>query len=198
MLPTPVTVLIATLNHLLYGNDWARQRLASYAGKQALINLSTFQFGFVITDKGDIGPVIEPLPDVTIHMPADSPVRLLEGFEHLMGAARVEGNAEFATELSFVFRNLRWDAAEDLSRIFGDIAAQRMVHSAHQFIAWQKQIAGNLLENINEYLAFENHTLITRTEFMAFSSDLSQLENRLSRLELRAGQSMPSRQRRLL
>lgn len=196
MLPSPATVLIASLNHLLQGNHWARQRLAPYAGRQAMIGIPPLQIGFIVTQTGDVAEVGDPQPDVTITMPANSPLRLLDGFDRLMGAARVEGNAEFATELSFVFRHLRWDAAEDLSQIFGDIAAQRIVNTAHGFLAWQKQATANVLKNLGEYLTFENQSLITQAEFEAFSNGISQLETSLSRLELRA--DMPSYQRRLL
>lgn len=196
MLPSPASVLIASLNHLLQGNHWARQRLAPYAGRQALIGMPPFQIGFVVTSAGNVDWVADPQSDVTITLPADSPFRLLDGFERLMGGARVEGNAEFATELSFVFRHLRWDAEEDLAQIFGDVAAQRIINTAHGFLAWQKQAAANVLKNLGEYLAFENHTLITQAEFEAFSNGISQLETSLSRLELRADK--PSYQRRLL
>ena len=173
------------LNHLLRGNDWARHRLAPYAGRQASVSMPPFQLGFVVTSEGTVDPIAEPIPDVTISLPADSPMRLLDGFERLIGAARVEGNAEFATELSFVFRNLRWDAAKDLSQVFGDVAAQRIVAAAQGVFSWQKQVTGNLLGNLHDYLAFENHALITHAEFKAFSSDIAQLDSNLSRLELR-------------
>jgi ubiquinone biosynthesis protein UbiJ len=188
MLPQPATALIAALNHLLQGNDWARKRLAPYAGRQALIGMPPFQIGFIVTSAGDVALVTEPVtPDVTITMPADSPFRLLDGFERLMGAARVEGNAEFATELSFVFRNLRWDAAEDLSRVFGDVAAQRMVQLAMGAVKWQRQAASNLADNVIEYLTMENAWLVPRHEFAQFRADLTQLDMTLSRLETRLG-----------
>ena len=43
---------------------------------------------------------------------------------------RIDGEAEFANVLSTLLRNVRWDAAEDLSRVFGDVLAQRMVSGA--------------------------------------------------------------------
>lgn len=199
MLSSPATVLIAALNHLLRGNIWARQRLAPYAGRQALICIPPFQIGFVVTNAGGVDWVTDPRPDVTITLPADSPFRLLDGLDPLMGAACVEGNAEFATELSFVFRHLRWDTAEDLAQVFGDVAAQRIINTAHGFLDWQKQAAANLLGNFNEYVAFENQVLVTHAEFEAFSNGISLLANNLSRLELRVARrdDMPSRQRRL-
>jgi ubiquinone biosynthesis protein UbiJ len=183
MLPHPATALIAALNHLLQGNDWARKRLAPYAGRQALIGMPPWQIGFVVTDTGGVDQVIDPLPDVTISMPADAPFRLLEGLDRLMSTARVEGNAEFATELSFVFRNLRWDAAEDLSRIFGDVAAQRMVQAATGAVHWQRQAARHLADNVIEYLTMENAWLLPRHEFDQFQAELTQLDATLSRLE---------------
>ncbi|GAB1395113.1 SCP2 sterol-binding domain-containing protein [Rhodocyclaceae bacterium] len=200
MLPHPATAILAALNHLLQGNDWARQRLAPYAGRQALIEMPPFQVGFVVTEAGSVVQMANSVtPDVTITMPADSPFRLLDGFERLIGAARVDGNAEFATELSFVFRNLRWDAAEDLSQIFGDVAAQRIVQATHGFFRLQKQAASNFYENVSEYLAYENKTLLTRREFESFSASLSQLDTFLSSIEQRISQvgESPSDQRRL-
>ncbi|MDP1525501.1 MAG: hypothetical protein Q8M20_06810 [Rhodocyclaceae bacterium] len=192
MLPHPATALIAALNHLLQGNDWARKRLAPYAGRQALIGMPPFQIGFIVTSAGDVELVVEPVtPDVTITMPADSPFRLLDGFDRLMGAARVEGNAEFATELSFVFRNLRWDAAEDLSKVFGDVAAQRMVQLATGAVDWQRQAASNLADNVSEYLTMENDWLVPRHEFDQFRTDLTQLDTALCRLEARLGRCQP-------
>ncbi len=186
MLPHPATALIATLNHLLQGNDWARQRLAPYAGREAVIGMPPLQIGFVVTSAGGAARVAEPAtPDVTITLPADSPFRLLDGFERLMGGARVEGNAEFATELSFVFRNLRWDATEDLAQVFGDVAAQRMVQVATGAAKWQRQAASHLADNVIEYLTMESAWLVPWQEFEQFRADLAQLDTALSSLEMR-------------
>lgn len=186
MLPHPATALIAALNHVLQGNDWARQRLAPYAGRQAVIGMPPLQIGFVVTNAGGVELLAEPAtPDVTITLPADSPFRLLDGFDRMMGTARVEGNAEFATELSFVFRNLRWDAAEDLARIFGDVAAQRMVLFATGAAGWQRQAASHLADNVIEYLTTESAWLAPRHEFESFRADLAQLDTALSQLERR-------------
>ncbi len=199
MLPSPAMALIAALNHLLQSNDWARLRLAYYAGRQALVSMPPFHIGFVVTSEGSVELVTDPIPDVTITMPTDTPFRFPVSFDRLMGGAIVEGNAELATELSFVFRHLRWDATEDLSRIFGDIAAQRIMQLATGAVSWQQQATSNFFGNLNEYLAFERQILLSRAEFEIFSFDLSQLENSLSRLEQRANRfgNMPSRQHRL-
>lgn len=179
--------LIAGLNHLLRGANWARTRLGPFAGRRASIGIPSLQVTFAIGADG----LFEPAPadaaaDVTICLPADTPFLLPQGLEQAMAGARVEGNAEFATELSFVFRHLRWDAEEDLSRIVGDIAAHRMVRGAQRLAARQKQAAANFAGNLAEYLKYENSQLVTRQEFARFRETLALLNADLARLEMRS------------
>lgn len=185
---------LATFNHLLEGANWARARLAPFAGRRARIELPPFSFDFEIGAEGYVQPhpdsaTADVATDVTIALPANAPFLLPQGLDKLMAGASVSGNAEFATELSFVFRNLRWDAAEDLSKLVGDIAAQRLVQGASRFLAWQKQAATHLAENLADYLVQENPLLIATDEFATlrdgiarFNVDLSRIENRLTLL----------------
>jgi ubiquinone biosynthesis protein UbiJ len=180
-------ITLAALNHLLGGANWARERLQPFAGRQARMELPPFAFGFAVDAEGWLQESLGPAtPDVTICLPAGTPFLLLQGLDKIMAGAQVSGNAEFATALSFVFRNLRWDAEEDLSKLVGDIAAHRLVQGASRFIAWQQQAARNLSENLAEYLIHENPRLVATTEFSVFRDDISHLNTKLARLEGRA------------
>lgn len=180
------TAFLAGLNHLLDGAGWARDRLAPFAGRQARIDMPPFSAAFVVTAAGRCAAVgEETAPDVIVHLPADAPLRLLQGIDRVMAGVRVEGNAEFATELSFVFRNLRWDAEEDLSRLFGDIAAHRMVQGAGRMASWQREAALNLSANLAEYLTLENPLLVSRREFDEYREGVARLNSDLIRLEAR-------------
>lgn len=179
--------LLAALNHLLQGAEWARTRLAPYAGRHACFDMPPFRFGFVINAEGLCeAQTDETAPDVTIHLPADTPLRLLHGLDRAMAGARVDGNAEFATELSSILRNLRWDAEEDLSRVFGDIAAHRMVRGVGRLAALQGETSRRLAENVAEYLVHEQGLLIGKAEFSFFRDDLLRLNDALARLETRS------------
>lgn len=178
---------LAGLNHLLQGANWARTRLAPYAGRRAAIVMPPVRLGFAIDAEGCCASVPDDTaPDVTIHLPADSPLRLLQGVDKVMAGAHVEGNAEFATELSFVFRNLRWDAEEDVAKVFGDVAAHRLVTSAQQFAAWHRRATTNFAENLAEYLTYENPLLVTTRDFTAFRDALTKLNTDLTQLEARS------------
>lgn len=179
-------LFLAALNHLLAAAGWATARLRPFAGRQARIEMLPFVFAFEIDVDGRVraNPDIES-SDVVVRLPADAPFLLPQGLAKIMAGASVEGNAEFATELSFVFRNLRWDAEEDLAKLFGDIAARRLVQGASGFLGWQKQAAANLSANLAEYLGREQSLLVTRDEFAAFREELVRLNAALLQMERR-------------
>lgn len=179
------SVLIATLNHLLQGADWARNRLRPFIGRAVRFDVPPLQValqldvdGYFIAHEGE-------LTDVVIRLPADTPVLLMHGLDRVMASAHVEGNAEFATELSFVLRHLRWDAEEDISRVLGDILAHRLIQGFHQLASWQRQAAANLQGNIAEYLVHENPIVVSRTEFARFHDEIGSLTGDLDRIEAR-------------
>ncbi len=178
--------LIAGLNHLLASANWARGRLRPFAGRHARFDIPPFELAFVVSVEGnlDSGPD-SGSPDVTILLPANAAFLLPQGLDKIISLARVEGNAEFATELSFVFRNLRWDAEEDLSRLFGDIAARRLILVAGKLDAWKRNAVARLTANLAEYLVHERTLLIADPEFDLFRTEVASMASDLARIDKR-------------
>lgn len=179
--------VLGALNHVLAQSPWASARLRPHAGRRARFELAPWSVAFAITADGLVDGVAnegEPF-DVTIRLPADTPALALQGMDKAMGAAQVEGNAEFATELSFVLKNLRWDAEEDLSRVFGDAAAHRLALGMTAFARWHRDAARNLAENLAEYFADERAYLVRPRDLAAMKADVADLAGRLDRLESR-------------
>lgn len=178
--------LLAALNHLLAGANWARARLVPFAGRRARFDLPLFALAFEIAPDGLVGPDAGAgAADVVIRLPADMLFLLPQGIDRVMAQANFVGNAEFATELSFVFRNLRWDAEEDLARLVGDIAAHRIVTGATHFVAWQQQAATHCAQNLGEYLSIETPVLAPRKELLALRDDIARLDADLTSVESR-------------
>lgn len=182
-LPAP---LLAAINHLLGQASWAREKLAPFAGHSAQIKLPPFEAAFLI---GGDGLILPPAADaeleVSIALPAATPLLALQGKDAVMRAARIEGSAEFAQALGFVIRNLRWDAEEDLSRLVGDIAAHRIVKGAGEFAAWQQQAAQNFAANLAEYFTEEQPLIARQADVVTFSAEIDRLRDDAARLEKR-------------
>lgn len=178
-------LILGALNHLLGQADWARRQLSAFAGRQARFEMPPWHLAFAVSSDGLFEAVGEGDIDVTVVLPADTPLIALQGIDRAMAGAHVTGNAEFATALSFVLKNLRWDAEEDLSRVVGDIAAHRLVGGATQLLTWQREAARNVVENLAEYLGEESALLVPTRELARFREDLADFTTRIDRLEAR-------------
>lgn len=179
---------VSALNHLLAGETWARERLRGFAGQHARLAGGPLKLDLVVDGEGYFRRqegAAQEAPAVTIELPADAPVRFLLDRSSVFAAARLSGTADFAEALAFVFRNLRWDVEEDLSRLVGDIAARRLVRTGEAFFAWQKQAGGNLAANAAEYLSEESGVLVPKRESARFSQDLAALRQEMDSLERR-------------
>jgi ubiquinone biosynthesis accessory factor UbiJ len=178
-------LILGALNHLLGQAEWARRQLQSFAGRQARFDMPPWQLAFSISADGLFEPVGEGEIDVTVALPAETPLLALQGIDRAMAGAHVTGNAEFATALSFVLKNLRWDAEEDLSKLVGDIAAHRIVGVSSRLTSWSQDASRNAVENIAEYLGEESRLLVPRSELAKFRDDLADLAARIDKLAAR-------------
>lgn len=182
-LPAP---LQAAINHLLGQASWARDKLAAFAGHSAQIKLPPFEAAFLIAPDGTIAA---PAPDaeleVSISLPATTPLLALQGKDAVMRAARIEGSAEFAEALGFVIRNLRWDAEEDLSKMLGDVAAHRLVKGSRELAARQQKAAQNFAANLAEYFTEEQPLIARQADIATFFADIDRLRDDVARLEKR-------------
>lgn len=181
-------VLLAGLNHVLGQSAWARDRLRPFAGRIARFSVPPLELALAVGADGYFADAGEDAAaDVNIALPADVALLMAQdGLRGVMQAARVEGGAEFATELAFVLKNLRWDAEEDLSRVVGDVLAHRIVAGIGTLAAWQRQAARNLADNLAEYATEENRMVVDRREHTMFADELAEFVESLDRLEARA------------
>ena len=178
-------LILGALNHLLEQAAWARRQLSGFAGRRARFEMPPWKLAFRVDEQGRLAPADDQAVDVTVVLPAGTPLVALQGMDRAMAAAHVTGNAEFATALSFVLKNLRWDVEEDLSKLVGDITAHRLVQGANRFVAWQQQAAIRLAENMAEYLTLENPLLVPRVELLALRDEIARLEAALGNAENR-------------
>jgi len=182
------SVFLSATNHLLSQSGWARQRLQPHAGRTARLALAPLgEIDFCIAADGQFAEWAgEGEPEVTLRFAlAELPQLLANGLGSAMRHVRIEGNAEFAEALGFVFRHLRWDAEEDLSRLFGDIAAHRIVGSGRKVLNEGKRSMERAGGSLAEYLTEEAPVLTHRAFLPPFTQELITLRDDLARLEKR-------------
>ena len=175
------------LNHLLSQNSWALPRLARYAGKTMRFNIAPLSFAYTILQDGLLAnaePATTTADTLCIIPPSLLP-RLALHDESAPGEVRSEGDASLLAEIFFLSRHLRWDAAEDLSHVTGDIAAERIVQTLQA--AHQQLRDGSLNFSLAaaEYWTEERPLLAKPQQAATFMQQVDILRDDVARLEQR-------------
>ena len=187
---------VATINHLLAQEAWARDTLMRHAGKTACIDTGHLRLcmrvardGMLETAGGD------DVPSVTIHVKLSDLPLILQNSERAFSYVRIDGDAEFANTISQLSKGLRWDAEHDLERVIGPIGAARLVGGARGAAGAATAAGRRLAENVAEFLLEERRVLVRPSRVDAFADDVSRLRDdversakRIARLEQKLAQ----------
>ena len=185
---------VPALNHLLTQNNWALQRLARFAGKTARFDIAPFSFAYTILADGLLRSADGNTDADALCVIAPSLLpRLLLKDEKAHTEIHSEGNAELLTEIFFLSRNLRWDVAEDLSSVTGDIAAERIVQTVQSTRQQVREAAINLSQAAAEYLTEERPLLSKAPQVSQFIQRVDTLRDDVARLEQRINRLLPTR-----
>ena len=178
---------IAGINHVLTQHEWARQRLAPFAGQVVELRLPPLpELRFAIRDDGLLKSAdrhVAPALSVLIK-PAAVPM-LLAHDERALHDLEFSGSAELAQVLQQLFRNLQWDVEADLSRVFGDVLAHRMANAGRELFAWQREASLRIGQNLAEYWTEEQPLIARHSDLTAFNAGVDALRDDVERLEKR-------------
>lgn len=184
---SPLDVLAgAPLNHLLRASSWARESLQPHAGKTVCLRCPPFSVNLKIVDSGEVAPAAAGInPDATLSVSPGLLLRIAAQDETAWRDIAIEGDTALAGAVHHLWRHLRWDAEEDLSRLFGDIAAHRMASSAQTMANWAKMSGENLVRSMSEYWTEEQPAVAAAGDLSRFAADVDALRDDLARLEKR-------------
>jgi ubiquinone biosynthesis accessory factor UbiJ len=168
--PAKATSAVAfcfVLNQLLERERWARERIARFAGEAAELRLPL-------------------LPSVRVHVAPNG--RVAPGGPEptvVVTLSGISGSGAFADELRYLARHLRPDVEEELSRVVGDVAAQRIGDGARALARWQRDAAARAGEALVDYVVDERRLVVRRTELGELAADIARLASALASLEQR-------------
>jgi ubiquinone biosynthesis protein UbiJ len=178
------------INHLLAQETWAANKLQKHAGKTACIDIEILQLTVKVACDGLLQAVdVKPeqgqtaLPfDVKLKIkPSDLPL-IAQNRERAVSYVKIEGDADFANTISQLSQDLRWEAEEDLSKLFGDVVAVRMVSTGKGLLKSVQDAHQSLQENLAEYFLEENPMLVRPIAVRAFGEQVSKIRDDVERL----------------
>jgi len=191
------------LNHLLMQNSWAMRKLAPFAGKTARFDIAPFSFAYTILADGsvlatdvsasaDTTCLIAPslLPRLALRgtrarnsLSAEADAKLSD--EAAYAEIRHEGDSALYAEIVALMRELRWDMAEDLSRVTGDIAAERITQAVQNTQQQLRDAATNLSQAAAEYWTEERPLVAKPQQVEEFKHQVESLRDEVEKLTQR-------------
>jgi ubiquinone biosynthesis protein UbiJ len=191
---------VATINHLLAQEAWARDTLTRHAGKTACIDTGHLQLRMRVARDGMLEAAdADETPAVTIHVKLSDLPLILQNRDRAFSYVRIDGDAEFANTISQLSQGLRWDVDHDLERLFGPIAANRLAGGARSAASGAVNAGRRLAENVAEFLLEERRVLVRLASVESHAGDVNRLRDdveraakRIAKLEQKLAQ-MPAR-----
>lgn len=181
-----MTPAVAAINHLLAQEAWARESLALHAGKEACIDTGHLQLRVRVARDGMLETsTSDEAANVTIHVKLSDLPLIAQNRDRAFSYVRIEGDAEFANTISQLSKGLRWEAAHDLERLFGPLAANRLAGGAKSAFDTMAATGRRLAENVAEYLLEERPVLVRPALVDELAGDVTRLRDDAERLEKR-------------
>ena len=177
-------IRLAAFNHLLNQHPAVRADLALHAGRRIAIILPPLDVSGVVTEEGWLA-ASEGEAEATLRLKHGVAVSQLTGNAPDLSDVVLEGDAELAANVGRIVRQLKWDATEDLSRVVGDVAAQRVQGFVRGLFGIKGEIGSRLLESWVEHLREETPLLAKRQQVEVFIADVDALRDDVARLEKR-------------
>jgi ubiquinone biosynthesis protein UbiJ len=182
-LPHPAA---AAVNHVLRGAPLAMERLRRYAGRTAEFRVGPMRFALTVQTTGEVLPAVAGAPrELTVRISPFLLPRLALKEDDAYREIGMEGDMEFAQEISHLARNLGWDVEEDLSRVVGDIAAHRMVSAGKAAAHWGREAALRTAQGAAEYWTEESPLIASRVKVETFLAGVAEFRDAVERLEKR-------------
>jgi ubiquinone biosynthesis accessory factor UbiJ len=141
------------VNHLLAAEPVATERLRKHAGRCMVLHFDGWPSilpplpttAFRVTPAGLIewcGNDMPAEPDLRVSVDASNPaLAMAQAFTGTRPRVEVSGDAAFATDLNWLFDNLRWDMQDDLARVVGEAPAREISRLAGGVAAGLKEAA---------------------------------------------------------
>jgi len=186
IVPGSATLAARAINRLTAATPLARSRLARYAGKTAAFRVGPLPVALTVQTTGEVLPAVEGAAhDLEVRISPFLLPRLAAHDESAYRDVETSGDIEFAGEVAFLAKHLKWDVEEDLSHLIGDAAAHGLVTAARDAAAWGKDASQRLAAGAAEYWTEEDPLIASRVKVEDFMAGVSELRDAVERLDKR-------------
>ena len=174
------------LQHICNQNQWSKPYLVPFAGKTIAFDFVLTKANIIILEDGSLAIGGDThAPEASIYAPPSLVLRMMAGDEAAKMQFKVEGDTHLAAEFSKVLQNMRWDVEEDLSKITGDIAANKIGDASKKMFTTAKKQVRDTADMLSEYWQEEKNILAKKRHVEQFNAEVDALKSDVARFEKR-------------
>lgn len=178
--------LTKLLMHLQAQNTWASPLLMPFAGQSITFKLLFLNQTLVVLENGYFAMSGNTaVSDATVVLTPTTLLRLLTKDDAAKVNINITGNTQLASTMANIFSNMRWDYADDLSKVIGDIPAEKISQATQSSIQTIKQSTQNASDMVTEYLHEESMVIAKGRHVDQFNREVDRLQEDVARLEKR-------------
>lgn len=179
-----MTALIHIINHLIQQNPQQRSHLAEFAGRSLSISVAGFLISGRIGESGFL-EADSSAPDARITLHNSALQKLMQGQQPGVGDISIDGDLILGMSLLPILSELRYEAREDLKRIFGGVAAEAIAGQAADIGRTFKQIGLSIAEQISDFSREHESPVIDHATLSAWMEEVDRLRDDVARLNAR-------------
>lgn len=179
---------IGLANRVLEREDWARERLAAYAGRTLRLVCGPIASTLAIAPSGMLVSA-RGAADLTLSI---SPLRvptLLAFPERWMDLVTTEGDADLAATLAELAQTLPWFVEQAFASVFGPLLGTRLADAGRTLLALPEHAAQSFNASLASYARDEAGLGVSATDVAHFGADVAAIDARVDALALRLDQA---------
>ncbi len=175
---------LPVINHLIQQNPETQHALAGYNGIVLTLNIAGLRVHGQFNAQGFL-EASEREADTVLSFHASAMQKLMQKQMPGVGDFDIGGNQELGFNLLPLIGSLRYDASDDLARLFGNAAAGSIASRAEKVCHTLKQIGQSLMDQAADFAKEPQAPVISREEFDEWKNEVDRLRDDIARLHAR-------------
>jgi len=184
--PDPAAGPATLANRALAGQDWAREKLAPFAGRTFALRVGALAGTWTVGDDATFASAVADAPvDLTLTLSPLSVPAFLADPSRWNEYVREDGDVAFGGALKELARTLPWFVEEGFAKAFGPVAGQRMADAGRHLLAFPDYAARKLGDSAGSYARDETRLMVRGSEARALRDDIAAVAARVDALAAR-------------
>ena len=184
--PDPADAPARLANRILDDEDWAREKLAAFAGKVFTLAVGPVSARLSITAEGRLETAAPAAPaDLDLVISPLAVPAVLANPSRWNEFVRENGDAQLGGALKELARTLPWFVEAALARVLGNVAGRRVADTGRALLAFPEQAAQRVNESVASYARDEAQLLALASQMPALRDGVRDVTLRVDALAAR-------------